>query len=111
MKTAPEIAAEIVDAIEAFDNHHEAAQTGYQDKGVDHSNLQVVRDSERMHVKNFLGDMQFTRTDGQPVNRKDLEQHIAGILANKTQDEVDTFLQQLHNDVNIARTLHQHLNQ
>ena len=111
MRTAQEIAAEITDAIEEFESHHEATQTGYQEKGVDNNNLQIVRDSERMHLKNFLGDIQFTRTDGQPFDRKDIEQRIAGILANKTKDEVDTFLQQLHNDVSIARTLHQHLGQ
>lgn len=111
MRTAQEIAAEIADAIEEFETHHEAAGTEMGNRGVDNSNLVTIRTSQQKHLTEFLGDMKFVKESGERYDRKDIEQRIAGILANKTKEEVDTFLQQLHNDVRSARTIHQHLGQ
>jgi hypothetical protein len=110
MKTAQQIAAEITDAILEFEQHHEAAGTAMKSGAVDTGNLDTIRESKEKHIEEFLGgNVSFVKANGEPLKRKDVEQHIAGILANKTQDEVDTFLQQLHNDVNSARTLNNHI--
>jgi hypothetical protein len=110
MRTAQEIAVEITDAIQEFEQHHGAAGTAMQNGGVDTGNLDTLRESKEKHILDFLGgNVSFVKANGEPLKRKDVEQHIAGILANKTPEEVDTFLQQLHNDVNSARTLHHHI--
>jgi len=110
MRTAQQIAAEITDAILEFEQHHEAASTSFKSGGVDTGNLDTVRESKEKHITEFLGgNVSFVKANGEPLKRKDAEQHIAGILASKTPDEVDTFLQQLHNDVSSARTLNNHI--
>lgn len=111
MRTAQQIAAEITDAIEEFESHHQAAGTEFNNRSVNTSNLNIIKESEQKHLHDFLGDMNFVKTNGERFDRKDIEQHIAGILANKTKDEVDTFLQQLHNDVSNARTMYNHIGQ
>lgn len=109
MRTAQQIAVEITDAIEEFEQHHEAAGTALASGGVTTNNLDIIRESKEKHIAEFLGDMSFVNPNGEPLKRKDIEQHIASILAGKTHDEVETFLQQLHNDVSNARTLHHHI--
>lgn len=111
MRSAQEIAAEIADAIEQFETHHGAATTALGNHSVDDSNLITIRQSLQKHLSSFLGDMQFVKESGEAYDRKDIEQRIIGILANKTKEETDTFLQQLHNDVNTARTLNNHIGQ
>ncbi len=111
MRTAQQIATEITDAIEEFEQHHTAANTELNNRQIDTGNLVTVHDAQKKHLNEFLGDMSFVKTDGTKFNRKDIEQHIIAILTTKTQSEVDTFLQQLHNDVNSARTLNNHIGQ